>query len=418
MQLTAPSPAVAPAPIATAGHSVAERPTADRRASERSAAAHTAADHAAAEVPALGAGLLAAALALPLAGTAQAQAPERTTVSVKVLDYEESQPGAKRIRVRAPALGLAMPLAAGDWSLAASTVADTISGASPAYHTSALTRVDDVRYAAEGTLTRHFSDGASLGAGAAYSSENDYVSRAFSLHGALASDDRNTTWNAGAAATSDRIDPVNRAVRGERKRTAEVLAGVTQVLSAQDIVQATLRHARGRGYFSDPYKVFDSRPRTRDVHSLLVRWNHHFGALDATSRASWRIYRDSWGVRAHTLALEWVQELPGGLTLTPLVRLHTQTAARFYQDAVPGSSIFAPNPPAGAEHYSQDQRLSNFGARTLGVKLAAQLGRDWVVDVKFERYSQRASWSLLGRGSPHLAPFDARSVQLGAAYSF
>lgn len=371
-----------------------------------------------AEPCAVRAGLLAAAMALPLAAPVQAESPpERTTVSLKTLDYRESQPGASRIRVRAPLLGLAMPLA-GDWSLAGSVVADTISGASPAYHTSALTRVDDLRHAVEATATRRFASGATLSFGGSFSAEEDYLSRSLSLQGSLASDDRNTTVNAGIAFTSDTIDPVNRVVDGERKRTAELLLGATQVLSPQDVVQATWRHARGRGYFSDPYKVFDERPRARDVNTLLVRWNHHWGALEATTRLSYRWFRDTWGVRAHTLAAEWVQPLPAGFTLTPLLRLYTQTAARFYLDAVPGSTVFAPNPPEDVVHYTQDQRLANFGARTVGVKLAKRLGRDWVVDVKVERYAQRAAWSFAGRGSPDLAPLDARSVQLGVAYSF
>jgi len=371
-----------------------------------------------ADAGAIGARLLAAAMALPLATSAAAQTPpERTTVSFKMLDYRERQPGATRIEVQAPALGFTAPLGS-DWSLTGGAVVDTISGASPAYHTSALTRVDDVRRAADLAATRHFASGAALTIGGAFSTEDDYRSRALSLQGALASDDRNTTWSAGLAWTHDTIDPVNRVVRGERKRTAEWLFGVTRVLTPHDVVQATWRHARGRGYFSDPYKVFDERPRSRDVNTLLLRWNHHWPAAEATSRVSYRWFRDTWGVRAHTLAAEWVQPLPAGFTLTPLVRLYTQTAARFYLDAVPGSSVFAPNPPEGATLYSQDQRLANFGARTWGVKLSKQFGRDWAADVKVERYAQRQAWSLSGRASPHLAPFDTRSVQIGVSHSF
>lgn len=372
----------------------------------------------------LGARLLAAAFALPLAGPAVADSPpERAQISLKVLDYKETQPGATRIIVRAPALGLTLPVAGGpfgDWAVTGSFVSDSISGASPAYHTSALTRVDDLRRAIDLNATRYFASGATLALGRSVSKEEDYLSHATSLQGSLASDDRNTTVNAGVALTRDTINPVNRAVRDERKRTAELLLGATQVLTPQDIVQATWRHARGRGYFSDPYKVFDNRPRSRDAQTLLVRWNHHFASTETSARFSYRYFRDTFGVRSHTFGAEFAQPLPWGLTVTPLARLYTQTAARFYVDAPAGSenSPFAPNPPESALFYSQDQRLSNFGARTFGIKLAKQIGSDWLVDVKVERYAQRAAWSLQGHGSPNLAPFHARSVQVGASYSF
>jgi Protein of unknown function (DUF3570) len=98
--------------------------------------------------------------------------------------------------------------------------------------------------------------------------------------------------------------------------------------------------------------------------------------------------------------------------------VYTQSAARFYQPADPSSEPFPPNPPAGAEHFTQDQRLSAFGARTVGLKLARQFGADWLADVKIERYSQRGAWRWFGSGSSDLAPFDARSIQVGLSRRF
>ena len=113
-----------------------------------------------------------------------------------------------------------------------------------------------------------------------------------------------------------------------------------------------------------------------------------------------------------------VQPLPGGWTLTPALRLYTQSAARFYVDAGPIDSPFAPNPPEGALSYTEDQRMSAFGARTLGLKIAKQLDAARLVDVKFERYGQRAGWRLFGTGSPDLLPFNARSLQIGLSRRF
>ena len=363
-----------------------------------------------------GARLLAAALALPGLAVNADTAPEAATIAVKVLDYRERQPGANRVKVVAPALSLATPLGS-RWSLSATAISDSISGASPAYHTSGLTTLTDHRKAADLSLSRHF-DNATLTVGTTYSTEADYRSRGVSLQGSLSSDDRNTTWTAGVAASSDRINPTNRVVENEHKHVAEVLLGVTQVLTEHDIVQFNARWSRGRGYFSDPYKVFDNRPRERDHHTLQLRWNHHVGATGGTLRSSWRWYGDTYGIRSHTLGFEYVQPLPAGWTVTPILRVYTQGGARFYLPADPSTEPFPPNPPADAEHYTQDQRMSAFGARTVGLKVARQIGADWLIDVKIERYSQRGAWRLFGSGSSDLQPFDTRSIQVGLSRRF
>lgn len=361
--------------------------------------------------------ILAAALALPLAVPVLAQGvPDRATLSLRVLDYQDSQPGADRVRVKAPALALAMPIA-GPWSLGASVVSDAISGASPAYHTRALSRLSDERNAADVTLTRAFDD-ATLSVGAAGSHESDYDSAALSLQGTWSSDDRNTTWAGGLAASRDRINPVTAVVQGARKRVLDAHLGLTRVFSATSVWQVNLGLNHARGYLSDPYKVFDVRPAQRDALRLLVRGNHHLRDGGQTVRWSWRMYRDDWKVRAYTLGLEWVQPLAAQWSVTPALRLHSQDRARFYVEVDPDAAPFVTQPPPGAIYSSLDQRLSAFGAVTAGLKLAWQPDPDWTLDVKFERYAQRGRWHWRGEGSTGLAAFDARTWQFGVARRF
>lgn len=363
-----------------------------------------------------GARVLAAALALPGLAVQADAPPESGTVAIKVLDYRESQPGADRVKVLAPAFSLVMPLG-NRWSAAGMLISDTISGASPAYHSSGLTPLRDHRKAADLGLSRYF-DNATLTLGGNVSTEADYLSRGVSLQARLTSDDRNTTWTAGVAASSDRINPTNRIVVNEHKRGTEWLLGVTQVLGPNDIAQVNLGWSRSRGYLSDPYKVFDNRPRERDHHTLVMRWNHHFEDSGGTLRSSWRWFGDTYGIRSHTFSFEFVQPLPAGWTVTPIARLYTQSAARFYLNADPSTEPFPPNPPAGAVYYTEDQRLSAFGARTLGLKVSRQLDTDWLADIKLERYSQRGSWRLFGSGSTGLQAFDTRSLQVGLSRRF
>jgi len=359
--------------------------------------------------------LLAAALALPGLALADA-APDRGLIAFKYLDYLDSQPGADRVRIKAPALQVLAPFA-GTWSLGATAISDAISGASPAFHTRALSKLTDERNAGDLTLTHYLRDG-SISLGTAYSSESDYVSRGLSLSGSWSSEDRNRTWSAGIGSSRDDIHPVTHIVSNEHKKVLDLGLGLTQVLNPRNVLQATLGHNRARGYLSDPYKLFDERPRARHATRLLLRWNQHLEGGGQTLRWQYRHYRDSYGVRAHTAGLEFVQPLPAGLSLTPSLRLHNQGKARFYVEVDPEAAPFPTQPPEDAVYHSLDQRLSAFGALTAGLKLAWQIDADWSTDLKFEHYAQRGHWHLGGAGSTDLAPFKARSWQLGLSRAF
>jgi hypothetical protein len=359
--------------------------------------------------------LLAAALSLPLL-SAQAEAPpENATLAFKYLDYQDSQPGANRVRVTAPAVSLMTPVGQA-WSLSANHIVDSITGASPAYHTEALIRMHDQRRASDISMT-HYSELTTATIGASYSAEADYVSRGLSVAGTLSTEDKNTTWNAGLNVLHDTIDPSNQIVSNERKNVLDLSLGWTQVLSTHDLAQLLFGYSRGRGYFSDPYKVFDQRPRTRNHGTLLLRWNHHLESSGGTSRLSYRYYQDSFAIHAHTLTAEYVQPLAGGWTLTPQLRLYSQSAADFYVEHDISSDPFPTNPPATASYYTEEQRLAAYGARTLGLTVSKKLGL-WSVDLRGQHYEQRSNWSWFGSGSRNLAPFRARIVQFAVTRQF
>jgi hypothetical protein len=371
--------------------------------------------------------IIAAALALPgvlLAGAAQGQgAPEQGLVSFRHLEYRDSQPGLKRTRVSSPSLYLLLPLSS-MWAVEGSLVYDSVSGATPRYHSAisgATPRMSEERRASDVKLT-HYRERSSYSLGLSRSSEHDFHSRAFSLGASFSSDDNNRTWNFGLGHTSDRIGSTEDATLHERRRTTEWMAGLTQALNQNDLVQLNLALNLGRGFYSDPYKLLDMRPNRRDQAILLLRWNHHFADHGSTLRSSYRYYRDSFGVKAHTLGAEWVLPAAGRFTLTPSLRLYSQSAARFYHDAVYDPLLGEPFPPgylaSPPQQISLDQRLSAFGGVTVGVKLAMQITADWSADLKIERYEQRSRWRWGGGGSPGIDPFRATFVQIGVTRRF
>lgn len=367
---------------------------------------------------------LAAAAALVLGAAAAAPAtavtvPTEGEAGFRYLQYEDRQPGNARITVRGYAADVLAPLS-DRWVLEAYGVIDAISGASPAYYTApeSLVSLTDRRRALDARLS-YYAHRQKFTLGLAESRESDYDSSSVSVLYSGSSSNQNTTWTAGASATRDRIDPVNRRVSGARKQVNEVLLGLTQVLTPVDIVQLQVTHGDGRGYFSDPYKLFDLRPDTKRQTALLLRWNHRFEPQDATLRTSARAYRDSFGVRSTTLGADWAQQLPHGWTITPSLRLYAQTPARFFAPPDPAEPD-RPNLPEGYRFgrslISMDQRLAGLGALTAGVKVEKRVASHASLYFKIEHYEQRTAWDWMGGGGSALRDFKARTLQVGYTY--
>jgi len=197
--------------------------------------------------------------------------------------------------------------------------------------------------------------------------------------------------------------------------------GLGQVIDRLTYLQASLGYTRQRGYLSNPYKLVyvrgeltaeeyyelfqagddpidwaaftslevagielfrERRPERRDMWSVDLRVNRRLPALDATLQQDYRYFRDDWGITAHTVEWQWHQELPGGATLSPLLRYYTQSSADF----------FAPYflAPRADGFYSSDYRLSRFGALSGGVRLAKEVVPGVNLQAGIEYYTHRA----------------------------
>ena len=372
----------------------------------------------------LGGAILLAALALQgVSGLAHAEAPpDQGEVGIKYLDYRDWQPNLDRITVHSPSYDVMLPIA-GQWMVDASWVSDSITGATPRYHTalSGASPMHDHRNAQDINVTRYFSQG-TVAVGVAHSGEDDYQSRSFSLNATLSTESKNTTGNFGVAVDNDTINPRDDVVVNARKHSLQWLLGVTQVVSQNDIVQLNLSHTTEQGYLSDPYKFLDNRPDERSQNTVVLRWNHHLDSTDGTTRLSYRYYADTYEIKAHTFTLEYVQPIAGGWTFTPSARVYSQSAASFFAGPVYDPNYGAPVPlgytfTPGAL-ISEDQRLSAFGAYTLGLKVEKKFAHDIKLNVKVENYEQRGSWALFGHGTAGLEPFYARIIEVGISKQF
>jgi hypothetical protein len=244
-----------------------------------------------------------------------------------------------------------------------------------------------------------------LALGASYSHEYDFQSASVSATIAQDSSDKNTTLTAGINVEADRINPIGGAPvpmsdyalfskGGNKSRNvADLLLGVSQVMSRRWITQLNFSLDKSSGYQNDPYKilsaldaagntlgyVYENRPAQRSRKSLY--WGHKIALDHDTVDIAFRHMSDDWGITSNTLDARYRWTLPGGAYFEPHVRQYRQSAADFYRlYLLQGEPLLS--------YASADPRLGRFTARTVGLKWATPLGRKSEFSVRFERYGQ------------------------------
>jgi hypothetical protein len=322
-----------------------------------------------------------------------------------------------RIAVTSPSIYALVPLGR-QWSAEGALTVDEISGASPSYYTdpSSFVHFHDRRTGADAKVTRYF-ERAAASLGFATSKESDYTSNALSASARFSTPSQNTSLDVGMGLTHDVSNPNNQLVHDARKDTNEYEVGITQALSALDLVQVTYSRSLENGYLNDPYKSYDNRPARRSANVVQTRWNHWLGG--AALRFGYRYYGDTFGIRSHTfdLALAIPASADGRTTFTPNLRYYTQSAASFYANPDASSPTY-PAPADKSGFYSLDQRLSAYGAISVGAKYDWAIDKDWSLDAKLDVYRQQSGFRAIGQGSPGLSPLTALIWQIGIKRAF
>jgi len=150
-------------------------------------------------------------------------------------------------------------------------------------------------------------------------------------------------------------------------------------ISYQQGLLATPYH---RVFFKDSSERVENLPDHRIRIPIGIQLNSFIGGRYIL-RSYYRFYWDDFGILAHDFSLELAAKLSPVFTLTPLIRIYTQTAASFfkpYRGADPAQPI-----------YSSDYDLSAFTSYEAGLELrfagfAKQRRRIYANDIDF-RYS-------------------------------
>ena len=245
----------------------------------------------------------------------------------------------------------------------------------------------------------------------AFSIENDYTSLGATLKAAREFNQKNTVVSAGIAYIHDDVD-VFRSYSSEEKESVQLLLGVTQLLDPKTVLNVNFVAGFAEGYLSDPYKsalvnntlLPDKRPESKSQQILYTSLTRSVDRLNGSVEASYRFYRDTFGVSGHTTSLAWYQNIGPSVVLRPSVRYHQQDAADFYAVQFYGRP----------DNYSADYRLSNSAALSYGLKAIWTPRERWSADIGYERYKM---WGRDGVTSPQAYP-TANIVTAGLHFFF
>lgn len=288
--------------------------------------------------------LLAAALVVLAPRGARAE----NSVAYKYSDYREA---GGRVAVEAQTALIEHDIGT-DYHARITGTIDAISGATPTGEPAPkgsdqvrLTTLQDRRKAWNADFSRQFAR-VNLALGFGNSRESDYVSNGWSLNALTDFNQKNTTLLTGVAGTDDDVKVFFQPNR-VKKRSNDVIVGVTQLLDPRTSVTLNATWGRTTGYISDPYKLVEknvellpgiflsqtfgeNRPGERDKWIALASLNRAFPTLRGALDSSYRYYRDTFGTSAHTVETAWFQRLGEKFILRPGFRLYQQSAADFY----------------------------------------------------------------------------------------
>lgn len=269
----------------------------------------------------------------------------------------------------------------------------------------------DTRVAVNGSWKQPLNRLTALTLGVNASKEFDFLSLGGSAQIARDFNDKNTTLMAGVSTEFDQVDPVGgvpipfapmaaagtsqpRQGSGDSKTVLDGILGLTQIVNRRTLMQFNYSLNRTSGYLNDPYKllsridratgatvdnVYENRPDSRLKHALYWLTRYHL-TRDVVS-VSYRYFFDDWGVKSHTVDLNYNWKLSDRQYLEPRFRFYSQSEADFFRvNLLSGDPL-----PREA---SADYRLAKFNGFTYGLKWGRRLRNESEIILRVEYYTQ------------------------------
>lgn len=207
--------------------------------------------------------------------------------------------------------------------------------------------------------------------------------------------------------------------------------GVSQILTKNLIMSLNFESITDEGYLNNPYRSVryldggsptgfsyegEVYPNTRSSDALALR-GRYFLAHRAALYGEYRIYDDTWGIKAKAYEVGYVHPFGERWIFEVRYRLYDQTAADFYSDLFPYSN---------AQNYlARDKELSTFSSQTVGFTASYEIAKsswnaidklsfNFALDhIQFDYDNFRDLTQLTGTaGTEPLYSFTANVIQL------
>ncbi|MFN0118077.1 MAG: DUF3570 domain-containing protein [Elusimicrobiota bacterium] len=287
----------------------------------------------------------------------------------------------------------------------------------------------DTRIAVNGSWKQPLNRLTVLTLGANVSKEYDFTSFGGSAQIARDFNQKNTTLMAGISTEFDSVDPVGgvpipfaamaasgqtqpRQGGSDTKTVFDGILGLTQVVNRRMLMQLNYSLSRNSGYLNDPYKllsridpttgatvdnVYENRPDSRTKHALFWLTRLHLNR-DVIS-GSYRYFFDDWGVKSHTVDLNYNWKMSDRQYFEPRFRFYSQSEADFFRvNLLSGAPL-----PREA---SADYRLAKFNGLTYGLKWGWRFLNESELILRLEYYTQ------IGESNPDSAIGVQRGLDL------
>ena len=362
--------------------------------------------------------LSSAAMALPgIATQVHAVQPTESVLSYRYTKYQEPslsaddvaneeegsspQGSLSRYDIEVHQFGISGPLGK-SWSYSLNVQDEVLSGASPWSTELAENGTVDVimsgasidEHRTDGVANiGYYYNGGSVSLTTAVSTEDDYDSFSYGLSTEREFDNKQTVVGAGFSISNDTINPEDDAVLYNRKNpilpgeeakrdSFSVYTSVAQIVSPSTQVLVGVSYTKKDGYLHDSYKQLDQRPDERHQYTFNASVRQYVKDIDAALHLDYRYYQDDWGVKSNTahaaVFKNWER-----LQVIPYARYYVQTQALFYRPYLPR---YDDGSPVEYNYFSNDARLSDYGAISVGLKLVLRYKPiDWILG--YEHYT-------------------------------
>jgi len=263
---------------------------------------------------------------------------------------------------RVDAITAASIKTAGHSGVTNSVILDAVTGASNARG------YDDLRYATTANLSYERSD-VSGSIGIYHSTERDYIAKSTFGSISYSFNEANSVASILISNSNDKWIPAfSRKLPTDKRKEKRLDLSFTQLISPDVSMQLIYNRIENSGYLNSPYhylitnnfSVFESVPQRKNANVATIK---AVIALNEESNlwTSYRYYKDSWDIDAHTLDLQGFHDLNENTTIGLRLRYYEQNEANFFKNI--------DDYTLQDDFIGVDYRLSSFDSLTTGVSL-------------------------------------------------